>query len=156
MDERDAAILRELQRDGRLTNRQLAARIGLAPSSTLVRTRALEDRGTIAGYHAELDLARVGRGVQALVAFQVRPLSRDVIRAFKAYALDQPEVVAVFVLTGGDDFLVHVAVPTVAEVHSLLVDRFSGRKEVVGFRTSIVYEHERRPVVDPVPDASER
>jgi DNA-binding Lrp family transcriptional regulator len=149
MDERDAAIIRELQQDGRLTNRQLAARVGLAPSSCLVRTRALEASGVIAGYHAEVDLERVGRGVQALIAFQVRPLSRDVIRAFEAFALQQPEVLAVYVLGGGDDFLVHVAVPTVAAMHALLVDRFSKRKEVLGFRTSIVYEHTQRRTVAP-------
>lgn len=151
-DERGAAILAELQRDGRLTNRQLATRVGLAPSSTLVRTRALEDRGVIAGYHAELDLEKVGRGVQALIASQVRPLSRDVIRAFEAFALQQPEVLSVCTIGGGDDFLVHVAVPTVAAMHALLVDRFSKRKEVVGFRTSIVYDHSRRRDVAVLPD----
>jgi DNA-binding Lrp family transcriptional regulator len=149
VDERDRAILRELQADGRLTNRQLAARVALAPSSCLVRTRALEDRGVVAGYHAEVDLARIGRGVQALIAFQVRPLSRDVIRSFEAFALGQPEVLSVFVLGGGDDFLVHVAVPAVPDLHALLLDRFSKRKEVVGFRTSIVYDHTRRWVVEP-------
>lgn len=116
-----------------------------------MRTRALEGNGTIAGYHAEIDLTQVGRGVQALIAFQVRPLSREVIRSFEAFALQQPEVLSVFVLGGGDDFLVHVAVPSVEDMHALLMDRFSKRKEVVGFRTSIVYNHARRWAVDPTP-----
>ena len=149
MDERDAAILRELQQDARLTNRQLASRVGLAPSSCLVRVRALEASGVLAGYHAEVDLDRVGLGVQAMIAFQVRPLSREAIRAFKAFALEQPEVLAVYVLGGGDDFAVHVAVPSVPAMHALLVDRFSKRKEVVSFRTSLVYEHTRRRTVLP-------
>ncbi|WP_440900676.1 Lrp/AsnC family transcriptional regulator [Actinosynnema sp.] len=156
VDERDRSIIRELQADARLTNRQLAARIGLAPSSTLVRTRALEQSGTIAGYHAEVDLTRIGRGVQALIAFQVRPLSREVIRAFEAFALQQPEVLSVFVLGGGDDFLVHVAVASVEDMHALMMDRFSKRKEVVGFRTSIVYDHTRRWEVEPNGEAGTR
>ena len=125
----------------RLTNRQLGSRVGLAPSSTLARTRALEQAGILAEYHARVDLERIGRGVQASIGFQVRSLSRDVIQAFKAYALREPEVLAVYVLAGGDDFLAHVAVPSVAMMHSLLVDKFSGRKEAVGFRTSLIYDH---------------
>lgn len=156
MDERDLAIVAELQANARLTNRQLASRVGLAPSSTLARHRALEGAGLFAGYHAEVDLERFGRGVQALIGFQVRPLSRDVIQSFKSYALRQPEVLAVYVLAGGDDFLVHVAVPSVAKMHSLLVDRFSGRKEVVGFRTSLIYEHSRnRTITHGAPPASD-
>ncbi|GLY28786.1 Lrp/AsnC family transcriptional regulator [Kineosporia sp. NBRC 101731] len=149
MDERDAAILTELQQNARLTNRQLASRVGLAPSSTLVRTRALERSGVLAGYHARVDLTRIGRGVQAMVAFQVRPLSRDVIQGFKAFALAQPEVLAVYVVAGSEDFLVHVAVPSVDAMHSMLVDRFSARKEVIGFRTSLLYEHTENRAVAP-------
>ena len=85
MDEFDSAIIRELQADARLTNRELAARLGLAPSSCLVRTRALRERGILTGFHAEVDLAKIGRGVQALIAFTIRPLGRDVIRDFKAF-----------------------------------------------------------------------
>jgi DNA-binding Lrp family transcriptional regulator len=150
MDELDSAILRELQADARLTNRELAARLGLAPSSCLVRTRALREQGVLKGFHAEVDLAKIGRGVQALIAFTIRPLGRDVIRGFETFALQQPEVLAVFVLGGSDDFLVHVATPTIADMHAMLVDRFSKRKEVIGFRTSIVYTHKRRLAVDPV------
>ncbi|MBT0768773.1 Lrp/AsnC family transcriptional regulator [Kineosporia sp. J2-2] len=149
MDERDVAILTELQRDARLTNRQLAARVGLAPSSTLVRTRALERSGVLAGYHARVDLGRIGRGVQAMIGFQVRPLSRDVINGFKTFALGQPEVLSVYVVAGGDDFLVHVAVPSVEAMHAMVMDRFSSRKEVIGFRTTLLYEHTQNPAVLP-------
>ncbi|TNM59813.1 Lrp/AsnC family transcriptional regulator [Streptomyces sp. NP160] len=149
MDDVDAAILRELQLDARLTNRQLAARVGVAPSTCSLRLRALEQRGVLKGYHADVDLDRVGLGVQAVIAFQIRPLSREAIASFKAFALKQPEVLAVFVLGGGDDFLVHVAVPSVPDVHALLVDRFSGRREVVSFRTSIVFEQTQRRAVQP-------
>jgi DNA-binding Lrp family transcriptional regulator len=150
MDEFDSAIVRELQADARLTNRELAGRLGLAPSSCLVRTRALREQGILTGFHAEVDLEKIGRGVQALIAFTVRPLSRDVIRGFKAFALQQPDVLAVYVLGGSDDFVVHVAMPTIAGLHGLLVDRFSKRKEVVGFRTSIIYEHNRNVSIEPV------
>ena len=151
MDELDSAILRELQANARLTNRALAARLGIAPSSCLVRTRALREQGILTGFHAEINLSKIGRGVQALIAFTIRPLSRDVIRAFETFALDRPEVLAVFVLGGSDDFLVHVATSSIGDMHALLVDHFSKRKEVIGFRTAIIYDHKRRLAIDPVP-----
>lgn len=153
MDDVDSAILGALQQDARLSNRELAARLGIAPSTCLVRTRMLRERGVITGFHAEVDLGRLGRGVQALVSVQVRPLSRDVIAGFKAFAIAQPEVLSVYVLAGGDDFLVHVAVGDVEGLHAFLMDTLSKRREVVGFRTSVIFEHTRRALVPDLDDA---
>ena len=143
MDELDAAIVRHLQRDARLSNRELAARLGVAASTCLLRTRSLIDRGVINGFHADVNLDRTGRPVQAMLAIQVRPLSRPVIEGFKAFTLSLPEVLSVFVLAGGDDFLIHVAVPDVNALHALLMDQFSTRREVIGFRTSVIFQHAR-------------
>lgn len=145
VDELDSLIVRELQANARLSNRELASRVGLAPSSCLVRTRALVERGVLTGFHADVDLTKVGLGLQALVAFQVRPLNRTVLDGFRAFALRRPEVVAVYVLTGNDDFLVHMAVSDLATMHALLMDHYSARKEVVGFRTSVIYSYDRGP-----------
>ncbi|WP_306205756.1 Lrp/AsnC family transcriptional regulator [Actinoplanes sp. RD1] len=150
MDELDAAIIQQLQHDARQTNRELARAIGIAPSSCLARVRALRSRGVITGYHAEISPAALGRGVQALLHVQVRPLSRTVIEGFKTYAMTLPEVLSVFVLAGGDDFLVQVAVPDVDSLHAFLMDKFSGRREIVGFRSSIIYEHTRKQVIEPL------
>jgi len=150
VDELDSAIVALLQADARQTNRDLARALGVAPSTCLERVRALRERGVVTGYHAEVSLAALNRGVQALLHVQVRPLSRTVIESFKAYAMTLPEVLSVFVLTGGDDFLVHVAVPSVDGLHAFVMDKFSGRREVVGFRSSVVYEHARKPVIEPL------
>jgi DNA-binding Lrp family transcriptional regulator len=148
MDELDSAIVENLQRDGRLSNRDLAATLGIAPSTCLERTRALMARGVVTGYHAEVSLSALGRDVQALLQVQIRPLSREVINGFKAYVVTLPEVLSVFVVSGGDDFLVHVAVPSVEELHGFLMDKFSKRKEIVSFRSSIVFEHTQKQVVE--------
>ena len=150
MDELDSAIIRHLQSDARQTNRDLARTLGIAPSTCLERVRALRERGVVTGYHAEVSLAALNRGVQALLHVQVRPLSRTVIDSFKAYAMTLPEVLSVFVVAGGDDFLVHVAVPGVDALHAFLMDKFSGRREIVGFRSSVIYQHTRKPVIEPL------
>lgn len=151
MDKLDAAIVRELQTDARQTNRELAAKLGIAPSTCLERVRALRQRGVITGYHASVDLAALNRKVQALLAVQVRPLSRAVIEDFKAYVAGLPEVLSVFVVAGGDDFLVHVAVQDVDRLHAFLMDRFSQRREIVGFRSSVIYQHTSNKVLGPLP-----
>ncbi|WP_141578849.1 Lrp/AsnC family transcriptional regulator [Actinomadura sp. WMMA1423] len=104
----------------------------------------------ITGYHAEISLPALNRAVQALLHVQVRPLSRTVIDGFKEYAMGLPEVVSVFVVAGGDDFLVHVAVPSVDGLHAFLMDKFSGRREIVGFRSSVIYQHARKQVIEPL------
>jgi DNA-binding Lrp family transcriptional regulator len=150
VDKLDAAILAHLQRDGRQTNRELAEAVGVAPSTCLERVRTLQRRGVITGFRASVDLATLNRGLQALISVQARPLSREVITAFKDWVGKQPEVLAMFVLTGSDDFLVHVAVPDMDYLHAFLMDRFSKRREIVSFRTSVIYQHVQNPVVGPL------
>ncbi|WP_305786951.1 Lrp/AsnC family transcriptional regulator [Symbioplanes lichenis] len=145
MDELDARIVAQLQSDARLSNRELARLVGVSPSTCLERVRALTRRGVIRGYHADIDPAALNRGVQALVSVQVRPLSRTVIDAFKAAAAQMPEVLSVFVLAGGDDFLLHVGVPDLDALHALLTDRLSKRREVTGFRTSVIFQQVTNP-----------
>ncbi len=152
LDDIDSAIVRALQHDARQTNRDLARAVGIAPSTCLERVRLLRDRGVITGYHAEVRLPDLNRHVQALLNVQVRPLSRAVIEGFKAYVSGLPEVLSVFVVAGGDDFLVHVAVPSVDALHAFLMDRFTDRREIVGFRSSVIYQHTRNRVIEPLPD----
>lgn len=138
MDELDSAILGQLQHDARQTNRELARRLGVAPSTTLERVRSLERRNVIRGYHADVSLAALNRGVQALISVQVRPLHRQAIDSFQDFAVSLPEVLSLFVVAGSDDFLLHVAVPDLDRLHGFLIDRLSKRKEVAGFKTSVI------------------
>jgi DNA-binding Lrp family transcriptional regulator len=144
LDELDSAILGELQQNARLSNRELADRLQVAPSTALVRVRSLRERGYITGYHAAVDLAKVGRGLQAMLSVQVRPLNRAVIEGFQTWALGLPEVLSVYVVAGDDDFLVHVAVADVDSLHAFLMDNFSQRREIIRFRSAIIYQHTQR------------
>ncbi|GID33012.1 Lrp/AsnC family transcriptional regulator [Paractinoplanes brasiliensis] len=150
MDDIDSAIVRELQANARQTNRDLARAVGIAPSTCLERVRLLRDRGVITGYHAEISLAALNRHVQAFLHVQVRPMSREVIENLKSYIGGLPEVISVFVVAGGDDLLVHVGVPSVDALHAFLMDRFSARREIVGFRSSVIYQHARNRVLEEI------
>jgi DNA-binding Lrp family transcriptional regulator len=152
VDELDAAIIRELQSDARRTNRDVAAAVGISPTTALERTRALRARGVILGASLDLDLASIGRGVQALVAVRIRPPSRDVIEAFRDWAAALPQTLGVFVTSGSEDFILHVAVRSNDDLYAFVIDELTLRREVADVRTSIVYEHIRNRSVLPVTD----
>lgn len=149
MDELDLALLRELQSDARRTNRDLAQSLAVSPSTALERTRALRDRGVILGARLDLDLAAIGRPVQALIAVRIRPPSREVIEGFRDWVSDLPETLGVFVVSGNEDFLVHIATADTDGLYSFVIDRLTERREVADVRTSIVYEHLRASVIQP-------
>jgi DNA-binding Lrp family transcriptional regulator len=149
LDSIDAAILRELQKDARLPNKDLAARVNVAPSTCLTRRHALRARGVITGYHADVDLGALGRPLQAVIAVRVRPHTRAVVEPFMAYVLGLPETLMLFHVAGPDDFLVHVAVADAAHLQHLLLDGFTTRKEVAQLHTNLVFEQRRKPTVPP-------
>jgi DNA-binding Lrp family transcriptional regulator len=150
LDAIDSALLALLQNDGRRTNRELATMLNIAPSTCLERMRSLRRRGLIVGYHAQVDLAAIGRPLQALIAVRVRPPNRAVIDGFRAFVEELPEVLSVFVVSGGDDFLIHVAVKDTDQLQALVLDKLTRRKELADVRTSLVYEHLRKTEIAPL------
>lgn len=143
VDELDTAILRQLLEDARTTNRAVAAAVGVSPTTALDRTRGLERRGVIQGASVDVDLAAIGRGVQALVSVRIRPPSRERIEGFRDWASSRPEVVGLFVTSGSEDFILHLAVRDNDAVYSFVVDGLTNRREVMDVRTAFVYEHIR-------------
>jgi DNA-binding Lrp family transcriptional regulator len=149
MDELDKAILRLLQQDARRSNRDVAAAVGVSPTTALDRTRGLFRRGVIRGAHLEVNLPAIGRAVQAMIAVRIRPPSRENIDGFRSWAITLPETVGVFVVTGTEDFLLHVAVADNDALYSFVIDKLTERSEVADVRTSVVYEHVRPQVIEP-------
>lgn len=149
LDELDTAIVRELQSDARRTNREIAAAVGVSPTTALDRTRALRRRGVIRGAILDVDLPAIGRPVQALVAIRIRPPSRRHIEAFREWVSALPDTLGVYVTTGTEDFIVHVAVPDNESLYAFVIDRLTERPEVADVRTSIVFEHIRNTQIRP-------
>jgi DNA-binding Lrp family transcriptional regulator len=150
LDAVDHAILRALQDDARQTNRDLARAVDVSPSTSSERLRALKAEGVVRGFHADVDLRALGRHVQALIAITVRPPNRRQIEAFRTWVSDLPEVVGVFVVSGDSDFLLHVAVPDTDTLYAFVIDHLTQRAEVADVNTSVVYEHLRRSVLEPL------
>jgi DNA-binding Lrp family transcriptional regulator len=150
LDELDTAIVDALARDGRLTNAELAARIGVAPSTAHTRMRSLVDRGVITGFHASVDQRVVGAGLQAMVHVTLRPGSRqESIVAFAQEVRELPQVIQMFFLGGSEDFLIHIAVGDSSGVRDFVVEHLSAQRSVANTRTSIIFDYHRNRVAAP-------
>lgn len=143
LDRIDCEIIRALQKNARLSNKELAAQVGLAASSCLLRVRHLVERGTLRGFHAEVDPGAVGVSLMALIAVRLREHSRRAVEDFRKHVLGMREVVSVYHVAGADDFLVHVAVRDAAHLRDLALDGFTRRAEVSHMETSLLFEHVR-------------
>ncbi|WAB94973.1 Lrp/AsnC family transcriptional regulator [Pseudomonas citronellolis] len=111
LDAYDHRILAALQRDGRLSNVQLAEAIGLSPSPCLRRVRLLEEAGVIRRYGADLDRDQVGLGLTVFVGIKVERHHEEQAEAFRRAVVDLPEVISVHLVSGEADFLLQVVVP---------------------------------------------
>jgi Lrp/AsnC family transcriptional regulator, leucine-responsive regulatory protein len=110
MDDVDRAILAVLERDGRISNNELAARVGLSPSPCLRRVRHLEETGVIRGYRAVIDPAAIGRSLRVMAGVRLVRHARTEVVAFERGIRQLPEVVACHHITGNFDYLLQVEV----------------------------------------------
>ena len=110
MDDTDRAILRHLQDDGRLSNVELAQRVGLSPSPCLRRVRALEESGAIRGYHADIDPAALDRGFEVVVHTELMLKDRATVEAFEERIAQMDDVVECRRMFGVPDYVIRVAV----------------------------------------------
>ena len=150
LDPTDARIVQLLTADGRMTNAELAGRLGVAPSTAHARLRALIDRGVITGFHASVDERMLGAGLQAIIGVSLRPSARrESIVEFADRVRALPQVIQVFFLGGDDDFLLHIAVADSSEMREFVLEHLSVQSSVASTRTSIVFDYHRNSVAAP-------
>ncbi len=127
MDSVDRAILAQLQAEGRLSNSELADRVGLSPSPCLRRVRRLEESGVIAGYGAIIDPAAVDRGFQVLVHVTMEVRDRlATMEAFEARVVELDEVIECRRMFGDPDYLLWVAAADLAAYEQLYMTKLVG------------------------------
>jgi DNA-binding Lrp family transcriptional regulator len=141
LDRIDFEILTSLQKDARLSNKELATQVGIAPSTCFERVKRLRKTGALRGFHAAVDPSALGIGLHALISVRLGRHSREVLADFWAHAEALPEVIAIYHLAGATDFLFHVAVPDVEALRCLALDAFTSRAEVEHLDTALVFDH---------------
>lgn len=126
MDETDSAILEALQRDGRLTNAELADQIGLSPSACHRRVKTLESAGVISGYAAVLNADQVGRGLTVIVLATLENQKRETMEAFEAAVADIDHVMDCYLTTGAEDYFLRLQVRDARDYERVHRERLSG------------------------------
>jgi DNA-binding Lrp family transcriptional regulator len=143
MDRIDFAILDALQSDARISNKDLAGRVGLAPSSCLERVRKLRADQTIRSFSIEIDDAALGIGLQAMVTVQLNHNTLgDRLHTYRKQLMEMDEVVQVYHVAGVADFMVHMVVRDVDHLKSVGYEAFH-RPEVAHIETSLIFDHDR-------------
>lgn len=140
LDRIDFEILDLLQKNARMSNKELAAAVGLAPSSCLVRVQRLRELKVLGEARMEVQAEALGIGLQALVAVRLRQHSRAQVKAFWKHLLSLREVRSVFHVTGEHDFLVHVLLRDANHLRDLAMDAFTSRPEVAHLQTSLLFD----------------
>lgn len=139
LDRHDRHLLEVLQQDGRISNQDLADRIGLSPSSCLRRLRTLEESGLILGYRALLDAKALGLSLMALVHISMDRHTPERFANFESLVASLPEVLECLLITGQDaDYQLKVVVRDMDAYHELLLNKITRIEGVTGVHSSFV------------------
>ncbi|MBV8169237.1 MAG: Lrp/AsnC family transcriptional regulator [Alphaproteobacteria bacterium] len=140
LDDFDHRIIAALQGEARLTNVELAERVGLSPSPCLRRVKRLERDGYIEGYRASLGRARVGLGLTVFLEIKIEAHANDRAEAFQDAVLALPEVVACHMVSGDFDYLLEVVVPDLEAYQRVLVGKLLSLPIVKEVRSNIALQ----------------
>ncbi|MFD1797671.1 Lrp/AsnC family transcriptional regulator [Paracoccus aurantiacus] len=138
LDEIDRKILAELQADGRMTNVELARRVGISAPPCLRRVRVLEEGGYIRGFHAEVDPRSLGFEVQVFAMVRLHSQSEKDLAAFEERARAWPFVRECHMLNGEIDFILKCVAPDLPSFQHFLTDRLTSAPNVASVKTSLV------------------
>ena len=143
LDATDRAIVQILASDARIPNNALADQVGIAPSTCLGRVRALQERGVIRGFYADIAPEALGHTLQAVIAVRLRPDARGHITSFSARIAALPQVLNLFFLAGADDFLIHVVADGTEGLRDFVVVNLNKNPDVASTETNLIFEHVR-------------
>lgn len=141
LNDSDRRILRALAADGRLSNKELADRVGLAPSTCHGRVRALEDAGVIRGYRAVVDPVAAGAAINALISVAVLDHARSQVTELVPMLRRAPGVQQVFLLGGDRDIVLHVATADVASLREFIRVHIGSHADLGQSQTQLIFEH---------------
>lgn len=138
LDPIDRKILSELQADGRMTNVELAKRVGISAPPCLRRVRTLEDSGLIRGYHADVNARELGFEVQVFAMVGLDSQAEAELSAFEARCRDWPLVRECHMLNGEVDFILKCVAPDLSSFQSFLTGELLTTPNVASVKTSLV------------------
>ena len=137
LDDVDRHILAELQHDGRITNVELATRVGLTAPPCLRRVRGLEDSGVIKGYHAQLDASKLGFAITVFAMVSLKSQAEDALRQFEEHMKGLAEVRECHMLNGEIDFILKIVSKDLQSFQEFLTSKLTPAPNVASVKTSL-------------------
>lgn len=137
LDQIDRQLLAELQDDGRMTNVDLAAKVGLTAPPCLRRVRALEESGVIRGYHADLDASKLGYAITVFALVSLKSQAEESLRQFEDHMRGLPEVRECHMLNGEIDFIVKIVSKDLQSFQEFLTSKITPAPNVASVKTSL-------------------
>jgi DNA-binding Lrp family transcriptional regulator len=137
LDTIDRRLLSELQDDGRVTNVELAQRVGLTAPPCLRRVRSLEEEGVIKGYHAELDASKLGYAITVFALVSLKSQAEEALRQFEDHVRKLPEVRECHMLNGEIDFILKVVSKDLQSFQEFLTSKLTPAPNVASVKTSL-------------------
>jgi Lrp/AsnC family transcriptional regulator, leucine-responsive regulatory protein len=156
LDHIDHKILRHLQENARITNAELADRVGLSPTPCLRRLRRLETDGIIKGYHTEVDREALGVNVTVIILVKLEREDDKTLREFEAEIQKRTEVMECYLVTGKFDYFIRVLVPTLASYETFLSETILRMPNIATVESSFTLREVERKVVMPLPEPQRR
>jgi DNA-binding Lrp family transcriptional regulator len=136
-DEIDRQIMAHLQADGRMTNVDLADKVGLTAPPCLRRVRTLEEKGAIRGYHADLDPVWLGYTITVFAMVSLKSQAETDLEAFEAHVASIPEIRECYMLNGDIDFILKIVAKDLSSFQQFLTTRLTTAPNVAHVRTSL-------------------
>ncbi|GGD53989.1 winged helix-turn-helix transcriptional regulator [Erythrobacter arachoides] len=137
LDSIDRKLLSELQSEGRVTNVDLARRVGLTAPPCLRRVRALEEEGVIRGYHADLDASKLGFAITVFAMVSLRSQAEEDLRGFENHIKGLPEVRECHMLNGEIDFILKIVSRDLQSFQEFLTSKLTPAPNVASVKTSL-------------------
>lgn len=151
LDKIDRAILDILQANAKITNAQLAQRIGLSPAPTLERVKKLENSGIIKSYHAQVSHENVGLGVSTFVMVSLKGHNKDNIDAFVKSIGGIDEIIECHHVTGSGDFILKVIAQDIPSYQKLMLEKVSNIEVIDNMQSMVILSTFKDRKVMPIP-----
>ncbi len=147
LDDIDLRILTILYKNADITNKELAAQIGIAPSTCLERVKRLKHNGVIKNAFIDVNLKTIGGNIEAIAAIRLQPYNKEIVNKLRDDLLQLPEIISMYHMGGSYDYFIHMSVRDSEHLRNFVFEAITSRDEVTTVETSLIFEHSRSGVL---------
>lgn len=147
LDDIDLKLLTILYQNADITNKDLAAKIDVAPSTCLERVKRLKQAKIIKNAFYDINFKTIGGNIEAIAAIKLQPYSEEVVNQLRDDLLKLPVIISLFHIGGNFDYLIHMSVKDSEHLRQFIFENLTSRDEVTTIETSLVFEHSRSGIL---------